>query len=255
MAKMGFKKFSQALHSAGFGKQTEWHATIPSTNTRCKELARAGAPEGTVVVALAQTAGRGRRGRRFHSPAGGIYLSVLLRPSGPVDPGLITCCGAVAALRAVCRLCDAPVGIKWVNDLILNGRKFCGILAEGEPAPTGGLSYVVLGFGINVAAADFPPELAAIATSLANEGYAVEREALLTALLEELEAVYALPPATMLAEYRRHCLVLGRGVTVYRGNETFAATARAVTEDGGLAVDTEQGETVILRSGEVSLRW
>ncbi len=245
------------LDTQVFGRRLELAASLPSTNTRCRELARAGAPEGTAVVALEQTAGRGRRGRPFFSPVGGVYLSVLLRPQKAVSPGLITCCGAVAVLEAIRSLCDAPVGIKWVNDILLHNRKLCGILAEGEPIATGGFSYVVLGFGINGGQQAFPPELEKIATSLSKEGYTVDGEKLIAAVLNELERVYtALADGNFMDTYRRYSLVIGRDVTVYRGTEQFTATAEAVDDDGGLLVRTATGERQVLHFGEeVSVRW
>lgn len=244
------------LQTVVFGRQLEVEPTLSSTNTRCRELARLGAPEGTAVAAVTQTAGRGRRGRQFFSPEGGVYLSVLLRPKGKIDPGLITCCGAVAAREAICSLCDAPVEIKWVNDLLLHGRKISGILAEGEPLATGEFAYVVLGFGINVGQMTFPPELTEVATSLGNAGYALSPERLVAALLNAWERLYkTLDTGAFLEEYRRHCLLIGKQVTVHRGEDCYPATALAVTDEGGLLVRREDGKECVLRSGEVRVRW
>jgi len=136
------------LHTHTFGRDIRVEPCLPSTNTTAKELAAAGASEGTVVIARRQTAGRGRLGRSFSSPEGGVYMSLILRPAADTDPGLVTSCGAVAVARAIRRQCDLPVGIKWVNDLFIHGRKVCGILAEGVLDPTGGLTAIVLGLGI-----------------------------------------------------------------------------------------------------------
>lgn len=225
-----------------------------STNTALREMALAGAAEGCTVIADTQTGGRGRRGRTFHSPAGGLYLSTLLRPAADTDPGRVTCCAAVAAARAIESLCDATIDIKWVNDLYLNGRKVAGILAEGVLAPDGGLSAVVLGIGINVGATAFPEELTAIATSLGNEGVSLTREDVAAAFLNEWERVYTAPDAApIMEEYRRRNLVLGRQVTVMQGENTYPATATAITAEGHLRVSTPYGERE-LTSGEVSLR-
>lgn len=243
------------LHTAAVGRRLEVTPRLDSTNARCRELAKAGAPEGTVVVAQRQSAGRGTRGRHFFSPPGGVYLSILLRPGETVNPGHITCRAAVATARAIRRTCGAPVGIKWVNDLLLYGRKVCGILAEGEPDGRGGLRFCVLGIGVNVAATAFPPELAERATSLGNEGFAVERPVLIAAILEEWERATAAPLTDVMAAYRRLSLVPGRAVTVRRGDETFAAVAQEITDDGHLLVRTPAGERMELHSGEVQIRW
>ncbi len=245
----------RCLHTAVFGKTLVVEPLLPSTNDTARRLACIGAPEGTVVVANAQSAGRGRRGREFFSPTGGVYLSMVLRPVAGTDPGDITSCAAVAAARAIERCCGASVGIKWVNDLYINGRKVCGILTEGVPHSHGGLDFAVLGIGINIRGADFPAELQDIATSLEQEGYTVERTALIAALLEEWEHAYTtLSTGDYLAESRRRSVVLGREITVLRGKETFPATAIDINENGHLLVKTPAGDTIELVSGEVSLQ-
>ena len=221
-----------------------------STNLKVKEMAQKGAAEGVTLIVDRQTAGRGRLGRSFHSPEGGLYLSTLLRPADP-NPGLITCCAAVAAARAIESLCDLTVDIKWVNDLYVNGRKAAGILAEGILDADGALTAVVLGIGINVGATDFPDELSSIATSLGNEGATLAREDVAAAFLNQLSL--ALTDPTAMEEYRRRNLVLGRQVTVVRGSETFAAVPESITDEGHLILRTADG-VVTLSSGEVSLR-
>ena len=218
---------------------------IPSTNTALKEMASP--PVGTTLIAARQTGGRGRLGRQFHSPEGGLYLSVLIPPTDTV-----TCRAAVAAARAIESLCGAKIDLKWVNDLYLNGRKVAGILAEGVLTPDGTLSAVVLGIGINVGATDFPEELRSIATSLGNEGYSLTREDVAAAFLNELSL--ALSDPTAMDEYRRRNLVLGREVTVLRGGDTYTATAETITDEGHLTVRDVNGNTHTLSSGEVSVR-
>lgn len=244
------------LHTAVFGHPLTVRPQLPSTNAALRTLAEDGAPEGTALLAVRQTAGRGRRGRAFHSPAGGIYLSVLLRPQPGTDTGRITSCAAVAVARAIERLCPLRVQIKWVNDLFVGGRKVCGILAEGGIDPANGaLRYVVLGIGIDVAAQSFPPPLDAVATTLENEGAAVEPDALAAAVLEEWERAYAaIGDGAWLDESRRRSLILGRTVTVERGSERFCGTADAIDGEGHLHVITPDGRTAVLSSGEVSIR-
>lgn len=222
-------------------------AEIPSTNTALKEMAAQDASIGTTLIAARQTGGRGRLGRQFHSPEGGLYLSTLTAPTDTA-----TCCAAVAAARAIESLCDAKIDIKWVNDLYLNGRKVAGILAEGIFSPDGALSAVVLGIGINVGVTDFPDELKSIATSLGNEGFTLAREDVAAAFLGEL--TNALTDSTAMDEYRRRNIVLGRPITVMRGGETYPATAETITDAGHLLVRDENGHTHALSSGEVSVR-
>jgi BirA family biotin operon repressor/biotin-[acetyl-CoA-carboxylase] ligase len=151
-------------------------------------------------------------------------------------------------------LTGLDVGIKWVNDLFLNGRKVAGILAEGELSPTGELEYIILGFGINVAAASLPSAVADIATSLEAEGCRPDRAELIAALLEEWESAYAtITDGDFLEDSRRLSVVLGKAVTVIRGEEAFPAAAEAIDDKGQLVVRTAEG-LLTLTGGEVSLR-
>lgn len=221
-----------------------------STNAKVREMAQHGAAEGVTMIVERQTAGRGRRGRTFHSPEGGLYLSTLLRPAETVDPGLITCRAAVAAARAIESLCELKIAIKWVNDLYLNGRKVAGILAEGVIDPDGTLSAVVVGIGINLTGS-LPAELDTIATTLEREGAILTREAVAAAFLNEWERV--LDDPHFMEEYRRRNLVPGQDVTVMQGHATYPATALSITDNGHLVVHTADGLRE-LTSGEVSLR-
>ncbi len=242
------------LHTNTHGQTLVVEPVLPSTNTTARALARDGAPEGTAVVAAAQTAGRGTRARAFFSPQGGVYLSVVLRPRA-TDAPLVTSCAAVAVARAIERLCPLKIDIKWVNDLYVGGRKLCGILTEAEFDPAdGSLLHVILGIGVNVAAVEFPPEIAALATSLGNEGYPIDRAALIAAILEEWETAYAAIGARgFLEESRRRSCVLGRDVLVSRGDKPFPARAVAIDDEGHLIVETD-GEPITLHSGEVSIK-
>jgi BirA family biotin operon repressor/biotin-[acetyl-CoA-carboxylase] ligase len=162
----------------------------------------------------------------------------------------------VAVARAIERLCPLRVEIKWVNDLYVSGRKLCGILTEAGLDPvTGRLDYVVLGIGVNVAPIQFPPELETLATSLGNEGCVVDRNALIAAILNEWERAYAtMDSGDFLCESRRRSCVLGKRVTVSRGNEIYVATAVDINEQGHLLMRRDSGETEVLASGEVSVR-
>lgn len=228
-----------------------------STNLAIRRLAAQGAGEGTAVWAARQTAGRGRLGRSFASPAGGLYFSLLLRQSG--DPGRdlrLTPAAAVAAARAVERCCALRCGVKWPNDLLCGGKKLCGILCESFFAR--GERWIVLGIGVNVNTAAFPPELADIAVSARQlTGRETDLPTLAAALAEELERAVAASrrddPA-LLAEYRDRCVSLGREVLLLREGESRPAFSLAVNEDFSLHVRLADGSLEDVSFGEVSLR-
>ena len=235
---------------------------IDSTNSYLKREALSGAPHGAVAAADCQSAGRGRMTRSFRSPPGkGVYLSILLRPQLP--PGAlmgVTGMTAVAVCRAVERAAGVRPGIKWTNDLVLNGRKLCGILTElAVEGETGMTQSLVIGAGVNVShtAEDFGPEVSKMATSLAQEGHAVSRPALAAAMIEEL---YRLSDSLggdltgWVEEYRSRCVTLGKPVRLLWTDRQVRAQALDVDGQFGLVVRLEDGSTTTLRTGEVSVR-
>ena len=232
--------------------------TLESSNRTAKLLALDGAPHGTLVLTAHQSAGRGRLGRRFESPAGkGVYCSVLLRPEMPAaNAQTATISAAVAVCRAVKKLCGLELAVKWVNDLYYQGRKVCGILTEaGTDLESGQLEWLVVGIGLNLTstAADWPEELARRAGSLYPGGPApVSRAALAGAIARHLLALC--PAFDCLDEYRARCFVPGHWVTVCTGTETYAAKALAIDEEGRLVVQRENGRPQALRCGEVTTR-
>ena len=233
---------------------------VDSTNTYCKQLALQGAEDGTVVLAVRQTAGRGRLGRSFQSDAPlGLYCSVLWRMDvQPPQLMMLPALAAVAACRAVERLCTCAVEIKWPNDLVIQGKKVGGILTES--VWSGGKCATVVGIGINVhhRAADFEGEVRDMAASLETvTGRAVSREVLAAALVEELDALRGTAldePALWLEEYRSRCVTVGREVQVLSGGTARQALALAVDEGYGLQVRYEDGREETVRAGEVSVR-
>ena len=230
--------------------------TVDSTNTYLRRLAADGAPDGTAVIAEAQTAGRGRLGRQFASPAGaGLYMSVLLRRDIPVSRlPLLTPYVAVAAARAVERLAPVCVGIKWVNDLRIGERKIAGILTEGGLADGERLAYAVVGVGINLLPSALPEELREIAAAIGDYAPPPSPAAMAAALLDTLFADYAtFTDGSFLDEYRRRSVVLGRTVTATDGERTAIGVAEAIEDDGALRLLTEDGP-LRLRAGEVSIR-
>lgn len=259
--RLGCREIAACLTSP----RDNWRALeeVDSTNTACKRLAAEGAPDGTVVIADCQTAGRGRRGRSFVSPRGmGLYLSVLWRPACPPEPLLpLTALTAVAVCRAVERTGGVSPRIKWPNDLVLDGRKLGGILTElSLEGETGRVDYVVVGIGINCRQrrSDFPPELADMATSLDMAlSHFVKRAALAAALIEELDTLRREmldDPAQWLPYYRTHCLTVGKRIQILKDDKRTEAEAVAVDERYGLVIRRDNGTEEVLRAGEVSVR-
>jgi len=248
----------QGLKTRVFTGPVHHFETLDSTNDLAKELAVQGAPEGTVVVAETQTGGRGRLGREWNSPPGvGLYVSLVLRPMlPPMELPQITLTTAVAVVRAVRRVAGVAPGIKWPNDLLLNGKKLGGILTEME-TESDRIRHVVVGLGLNVNNPGFPPELAATATSLTlTVGGAFSRVHLLQAWLEEFETLYGrflnqgFPE--ILEEWKGYTVTLGRPVTVRQGPREISGQALDVASDGALLLRTASGETVRVTSGEIT---
>lgn len=246
-----------------FSGKVRVEALVDSTNTRLKAMAAAGAPTGSALLAEEQSGGRGTHGRSFLSPKGdGLYLSVLLRPRLTKLQDLLTLTGwvGVAARDAVERSSGAPVDIKWLNDLYLNGKKLCGILTElsflgesGEP------DYVVAGMGINMrqTAGTFQAQgLENIATSLAMEGYPVEQNHLAVCLLEALDRLVRDFPgkrADYLDRYRAHCVTLGRRVSFDGEGSLLTGAAAGVDDQFALVVDGDDGKRHVVSSGTVKM--
>jgi BirA family biotin operon repressor/biotin-[acetyl-CoA-carboxylase] ligase len=209
-----------------------------STNDRARELAAAGAPHGTLVTASEQRAGRGRQGRTWSAPPGrALLLSLVLRDPPPLLP--------LAAAVAVAEVAGADARIKWPNDVVCDGRKVAGILAEGRPQE----GWAVLGIGLNVALRieDLPPELHETAGTLGLEPR--ELEPTLERLLDALERVLALDERTLLAAYRDRDALMGRAVAWASGQ----GRAAGVDGAGRLVVELAGGGRTALDAGEVHL--
>lgn len=236
---------------------------VDSTNTYLKRRGAEGAPHGLAALAEEQTGGRGRRGRRFESPKGaGLYLSVLLRPDcAPVEAVTLTAWVGVAVCDAVEQAAGVRPRIKWTNDIILNGKKLCGILTEmSVEGETGAVDYVVAGMGTNVGeTAEFfaAAGLSALATSLAIEGRAVDRNVLAACLLNALDRMAGEFPREKekwLAKYRADCLTPGHEVKLIGPDGERRAEALAIDDDFGLVVALPDGTTETVTAGEVSVR-
>jgi BirA family transcriptional regulator, biotin operon repressor / biotin---[acetyl-CoA-carboxylase] ligase len=231
--------------------------SLPSTNDLAKDLARQGYPEGSVLVAETQSAGRGRLGRVWESPPGtGIYLSVILRPRlPPTELPKLTLSAAVAVVEAIAEATGLSTGIKWPNDILLAGKKLGGILTEME-TESDQMSHVVLGVGLNINTPVFPEHLTELATSLlSGTGRTYSRLAIVRALLRRLDTVYGRFlgqkfPA-ILEAWRQAAVTLGRTVTVKQGGEEISGLALDVAPDGALLVETPGGGVERVISGEI----
>ena len=248
------------LRTSLLGRPLIYHDWVESTQDIAREAARAGAREGLAVVAGQQMAGKGRAGRSWWSPpAGGLYLSLLLRPNLPGElvpwTTMALALGAVEAIELVSGL---VVDIKWPNDLQWQGRKLAGVLAEGAFIGDR-LDYVVAGIGLNVAI-DFSaqPDLAGIAVSLETAaGRPVDAGELLAALLERTEQHYLAMRVghSPLPAWQARLHTLGRPVTVRAADgRTLQGVAGAVLVDGGLRIDLDGGGSEVVRASDVTLR-
>jgi BirA family biotin operon repressor/biotin-[acetyl-CoA-carboxylase] ligase len=238
--------------------EIEHARVLPSTNDRLKQRARAGAAPWTVVLADAQTAGRGRQGRRWVSPPGNLYLSVLLRPEPPDARWSLLPLAAGLAVAEAMGEAGLEARLKWPNDVIVGGGKIGGILAEGSSSADG-LEFVVVGIGVNVALrpADLSDDVALAATSMADElARAVDRVTVAAGVLARLTVWYhALAregPQVVQAAWRRRALPWwGKTVEALAGERRLRGIVRDLDESGALVLELEDGTRALLHSGEV----
>lgn len=235
--------------------------TAPSTNALVREKANQGCPEGCIIIACEQTAGRGRYGRQFFSPVdSGVYLSLLLRPTA-YSPQQATCLTAAAA-AAMCQAIEAVTGqqpgIKWVNDIFLHGKKVCGILTEAAVGlETGTLNYMVLGAGVNLypSAEGFPEEIQSIAGSVLEHSCPEAKNRLVGEFLNRFWDFYSHPECrTYLEDYRARSLAIGRNVTVLSAGKAVSAYAYGIDDDFRLLVRYDSGKTEALSYGEIRIQ-
>lgn len=255
-ARFSAKALRESLTTSFVGRRLEYRAALGSTQDLARELARAGAAEGTVVLAGRQTAGRGRLGRSWISPGGGLYLTVVLRPPVEHLKALVIIAG-LAVARAIERLAGLQTSLKWPNDVLVAGRKVAGILSESELVEQS-VSYALVGIGVNVNA-DMAayPETAPLATSVMTElGREVSREALAAGILNEFEALYLAAQAgePIDQEWRARLSMLGKQVQVRLGGQVEEGLAEDVDGDGNLVLRRADGSRVTIAAGDVSLR-
>lgn len=243
------------LKNHPWGELVQVHEELDSTNTYAKELARQGAPEGTVVIAKSQCAGRGRLGRSFHSPKdSGLYFSLILRPNCPADQLMhLTCAVAVAACDAVAQTCGLRPKIKWINDLTLRNKKLGGILTELVFEPNGTVSAAVVGIGINCRTTVFPEELKNLACCLEEVDPGILAANLILSL-ETMNHQLFSHRKQIMERYRQNCVTLGKQVRVISPTGTETGLAETVLENGALQVLFDSGMRREVNSGEVSVR-
>ncbi len=239
------------------GREIHYYLEVDSTNEVAKRFAKDGAPEGTIVIAESQHSGRGRRGKKWLSPSGGVWMTIILRPDilPPKAPQLTLVTG-VAVAETLKQECSLDVGIKWPNDILIGEKKVCGILTEAKTSPKG-LEYVVVGVGIdlNVDVNAFPPELREGATSLKQELekeiYSVE---LVQSFLENFEKLYndfkngKFPEILM--EWRKHSKTIGAKVEVHKRGKVVRGQAVGITNEGILILEMDDGRLEKIISGE-----
>ena len=225
-----------------------------STNTRAREYLRENEVSRAVFVANAQTNGRGRQGKSFYSPADtGVYMSYVFRADLPfTDAANVTTAAAAYVCSALESLCKKNLSVKWVNDIYLEGRKICGILAESVfDSCSKNIKYVIIGIGVNLCTEDFPSEIENIAGNL---GFS-EKEKVVDALLEAMNKLADNPCGREFMDYyRKKSSVIGKNIVCISNGECKKALALDVDDLGGLVVKYENGEVETLRSGEISIR-
>ena len=258
-------QITKNLNTQRFGRSMEILDHTVSTNSYLRsKAADTELSEGFVVAALTQSGGRGRRAQVFASPAGGLYFSLLLRPKLPArENAIITVLTAVAICRGIEETAGVQAAIKWINDVYIEDKKLCGILAESTvDGGTGRFGSVVLGIGVNVNSRlrDFPPALRGTVTTLRElTGNEISRSKLLAVILNHLEKLIdglgdPLIIADAMAEYRRRSFILGREIEIISSAGNYLAKAVDIDDKGRLAVRTADENIILLNSNEVRVR-
>jgi BirA family biotin operon repressor/biotin-[acetyl-CoA-carboxylase] ligase len=241
-----------------YAEKIKIYKTLESTNKTAKEMAVAGAEHGTVIIADSQTKGRGRYSRSYFSPSGGLYISIILRPEvlNFENPTSVTAFAAVAVCEAIESISEKTPKIKWVNDILIDGKKVCGILTEAvTDFESGSLDWIVLGIGINVyiKTEDFPDDLQTSATSIfPNEKMFGVRNKLSAEIINRILGYDITPRETeIFRKYKNRLAILGNQVTVIQNKNEYKATAKDIDTAGHLVVKNENGEIITVSSGEI----
>jgi len=243
------------LNTKFVGRQLYYYHRLATTMETAKELAKKGTAEGTVIIADTQTAGRGRIGRTWLSPEGSLAMSVILKPSLDNLPQLVMI-ASLAVVRAIRKVAGLETQIKWPNDVLIKGKKVCGILIESE-VKGDRVNFAIIGIGINV---NFDPlafpDISEIATSLSHElGARISKAAFISTLLPELEQLYleAQAGAPVYKEWQENMETLGRRIQVKTGEAVEQGKAETVTEHGNLILRRSDGSLTEIVAGDVTV--
>ena len=249
------------MHTDWVAKEVLYFDTIDSTNTKAQELAEKGYPSGTLVVADKQESGKGRRGRSWVSPSGtGIFMTLMIKPDiNPNNASMLTLVAALAVAKAITSVTGEEAMIKWPNDIVVNGKKVCGILTEMN-AQFDYINNIVVGIGINVHNESFPEEISQMASSLMIEagGKRFHRAQIIAETMSYFEQYYdtflqTQDLSALVREYDELLVNMNKAVRVLDPKEPFDGKAMGITPKGELIVDTWESRKLV-SSGEVSVR-
>lgn len=249
------------MHTDWVAKEVLYFDTIDSTNTKAQELAEKGYPSGTLVVADKQESGKGRRGRSWVSPSGtGIFMTLMIKPDiNPNNASMLTLVAALAVAKAITSVTGEEAMIKWPNDIVVNGKKVCGILTEMN-AQFAYINHIVVGIGINVHNESFPEEISQMASSLMIEagGKRFHRAQIIAETMSYFEQYYdtflkTQDLSALVREYDELLVNRNKSVRVLDPKEPFDGKAMGITPKGELIVDTWESRKLV-SSGEVSVR-
>ena len=249
------------MHTEWVAKEVLYFDTIDSTNTKAQELAEKGYPSGTLVVADKQESGKGRRGRSWVSPSGtGIFMTLMIKPDiNPNNASMLTLVAALAVVKAITSVTGEEALIKWPNDIVVNGKKVCGILTEMN-AQFDYINHIVVGIGINVHNESFPEEISQMASSLMIEagGKRFHRAQIIAETMSYFEQYYdtflkTQDLSALVREYAELLVNRNKSVRVLDPKEPFDGKAMGITPKGELIVDTWESRKLV-SSGEVSVR-
>ena len=249
------------MHTDWVAKEVLYFDTIDSTNTKAQELAEKGYPSGTLVVADKQESGKGRRGRSWVSPSGtGIFMTLMIKPDiNPNNASMLTLVAALAVAKAITSVTGEEAMIKWPNDIVVNGKKVCGILTEMN-AQFDYINHIVVGIGINVHNESFPEEISQMASSLMIEagGKRFHRAQIIAETMSYFEQYYdtflkTQDLSALVREYDKLLVNRNKSVRVLDPKEPFDGKAMGITFKGELIVDTWESRKLV-SSGEVSVR-
>lgn len=249
------------MHTDWVAKEVLYFDTIDSTNTKAQELAEKGYPSGTLVVADKQESGKGRRGRSWVSPSGtGIFMTLMIKPDiNPNNASMLTLVAALAVAKAITGVTGEEAMIKWPNDIVVNGKKVCGILTEMN-AQFDYINHIVVGIGINVHNESFPEEISQMASSLMIEagGKRFHRAQIIAETMSYFEQYYdtflkTQDLSALVREYDKLLVNRNKSVRVLDPKEPFDGKAMGITPKGELIVDTWESRKLV-SSGEVSVR-